>query len=210
MYAEKRGSIMKSCTVAMALLCCVPVSAAADLILNVDSATVSYSATQTQTGWLEVYVQSDANPQPFLIGEQVRLHILPASAGVTFTAYEKTTTHPYIFPAGQLWAGSLSDGGATATVGDGLLLGSDQLANGDGLARVQYQVAPGTAVGAFNVSVDTGISFIKQDNGVAGVALPYTVHAGSINITPEPGTLVLLLMAGLAAGYWRWSCRAKR
>ena len=82
-------------------------------------------------------------------------------------------------------------------IGD--LLGANQdIVDGTKAARVFYTLAPDVTPGTYHMNLDpSGTLFVSGDTGEA---IPVDISdAGTVNVTPEPGSLALLGVAGLLA-----------
>jgi MYXO-CTERM domain-containing protein len=82
-------------------------------------------------------------------------------------------------------------------IGD--LLGANQdIQDGTKAARVFYTIDPGAAPGVYHIGLDpAGTLFVSGDTGEA---IPVDISdTGTVTVTPEPGSLALLGVAGLLA-----------
>ena len=82
-------------------------------------------------------------------------------------------------------------------IGD--LLGANQdIQDGTKAARVFYTIDPGAAPGTYRLTLDpSGTLFVSGDTGEA---IPVDISdAGTVVVTPEPGSIALLGVAGLLA-----------
>lgn len=196
-------------------------TAQADLVLSVTPSAVTYNAGDT--GFLDVMIYSDAADalDSFLFGLNIT-----GGAGAVFSAVqtEAFLTDPnYVFfnrsanVNQALPATSVGGGGSTISVADvsydtgSLPLPGDPLPivlPGIGapllLARVEFDAV---SAGVYNVAIDGGSTF--SDVGFNNFAFTSTGGSFTVNAAavPEPASIMLACVTGLAAGAVRYRRR---
>lgn len=196
-------------------------TAQADLVLSVTPSAATYNAGDT--GFLDVMIYSDAADalDSFLFGLNIT-----GGAGAVFSAVqtEAFLTDPnYVFfnrsanVNQALPATSVGGGGSTISVADvsydtgSLPLPGDPLPivlPGIGapllLARVEFDAV---SAGVYNVAIDGGSTF--SDVGFNNFAFTSTGGSFTVNAAavPEPASIMLACVTGLAAGAVRYRRR---
>lgn len=191
---------MKSGLTAVMLWASIAGMSSADLVISAENVTLD--PTTSLTGSLEVYVQlTEGTTLPALFGVTTYVSLSPDSSGVSFTDVGKTIDHTYAIADG-IGPIVTTKTASTIDVSDFVL---DEagfiMQNNAGLLRIDFEVAPGTATGKFDVLISTSHAktFIV-DNSDPTIIYYYDVYNhGSITIVPEPGSLVLILLSALAA-----------
>jgi hypothetical protein len=97
-------------------------------------------------------------------------------------------------------------------VSDVVLSSGNAIVDGDAFVQFEYKVAGGTPIGTqSNINIDTGYTDLFTAVGQYGSQpLSYTSLNGAIRVVPEPGTLVLLCIGGLAAALLGLCRRVRR
>ena len=194
-------------------------TAQADLVLSVTPSAATYNAGDT--GFLDVMIYSDAADalDSFLFGLNIT-----GGAGAVFSAVqtEAFLTDPsYVFfnrsanvnvplPATTVGGSTISvadvsyDTGSLPLPGDPLPLVLPGIGAPLLLARVEFDAV---SAGVFNVDIDPGSTF--SDIGFNNFA--FTSTGGSFTVTaaavPEPASIMLACVTGLAAGAIRYRRR---
>jgi hypothetical protein len=175
----------------------------AAIIITAPTINLPYSAA-AQTGSFEVFVQSTGVSAPQVGAMNVELQA-PVGSGVTFLlpADSAPTVHPYLFQP-QSPISMVVDSGRTVEGTDFTFSPLPNLADGDGLLLVKYQVAAGT----FGSIPLTFAAYSKTTNPVGtalfdanNLPLSASFSNGSINVAspiPEPATWLLAAVAAAA------------
>jgi hypothetical protein len=180
-----------SLRIAAICLALLPGAARAAITITAPALTVPYSAS-AQSGTFEVWVQSNASPQPQVGAFNIE-NRLPPFSSITFSgsstptmANTTPTAHPYVF-SGQAPAEKVVSSGRTVQGSDNAPSSVPTLSDGAGLLLVTYTVPPG-ATGfypltfvAYSPPQDVvGTVLFDQSNNT----IPTSVQNGSITIIP--------------------------
>jgi hypothetical protein len=147
---------------------------------------------------------------PKLAGYQVQLNLEnPPGLGPTGIRFTDTdiAANP-VFP-GQSPLYILSNSNTTLDVNDLLLSGDVEVKNGAGLFRVFVHADAGSA-GTYAVTINPDPITTGFSDGLGNAWMP-TLRNGTITVTPEPATLMLLavLPIGAAVACYRRARRVK-
>jgi hypothetical protein len=178
------------------VLLSAPLAASAEMIVNVESKTLPYSATD-QTGSFEIFLTNVGSPAPKLIAYQLQLSISPADSGLSITGVEKPVIHEYLFSSSSP-VGSTVPTSKNLSAGDYLLSGYVQPVENAGLLKVDFNLSGNATMPDFDIVVNTDPSktYFKDDSYAN---LSFSVVNG--NIVPEPNVAMMLFAAFCCYGF---------
>jgi hypothetical protein len=200
----KPPGICGSLRIVAICLALLPGAARAAITITAPALTLPYSAS-AQSGTFEVWIQSNASPQPQVGAFGVEIQ-LPSFSGVAFTPPSTPTTnttptmHPYIYN-GQAPTESVVNFGRTVRGGDFVQSTTvPTLSDGAGLLLVTYSIPAGTSgfypltfLDYSKPSEPLGTALFDQTN----TQIPTTDLNGSIAIIPPTA-----YWRGTTGGVW--------
>ena len=133
---------------------------AAAVRLLIENVTITSRASEPVEGFFDVYLEIAPGSDFSAAGYDVALRT-PAGSGVTLvSAGPPSPSHPSLFPSEPVAVASIG----ALNVTDVLATGATRLDNGEGLFRVRFTVAPGTA-GDVPISFNTTFTNLADANG---------------------------------------------
>lgn len=162
-------------------------ASASPILVEVPDTVIVGSTTESVSGTFDVTLNlTDSGDAPSVAGYGIRLDVVPAGEGLSFTGASEADNALFLGRTPQVFATGdfLRAGDSLPGIGE-----ENEVEPGMGLLRVAFEIGVGV-FGDFDITVHSGeTNFTAGDGSDLDVD---TTSIGTISVVPEPGSAALL------------------